>query len=227
MVELSDLLYKSPFDLTKEEQNKADELWLYSVGIEIECDKSFDYDEKFFKAIPDMMAVDTDNSEQRYRLPTGYKALVCLYRLTEGLKTHSILNEGSGIHYHTDFTDYYDDVITNMTDDDKDYILSQLDSWEYKGRYNSRNVTVDSGFNWIRFQSGFKTMECRIGEMTFHYPLLLKRILHLQSIAATLKQRCTVNQGLRRFLQEHKFDEPVRKSNYEIEQIVKRRVIKL
>ena len=119
------------------------------------------------------------------------------------------------------------EVIENLVEEDVKFMLSELDTWGYKGTYNSRNVSKHCGHCWIRFQDSFKTMECRIGEMTFHYYLLLQRILHLQSISMIIKERCTVNQGLRKFIKEHKFDEPETKSFREIEQIVKRRVIKL
>ena len=223
-----ELLYKSPLEFSIKEQSEAEKLWPYSVGIEIECDKAFDYREEIFKAIPDMMDVNTDDSEQRYRLPNGMKGMICLWNLCDELVKHSLLNLESGIHYHIDFTDSYYEVVQNLTEDDIKFMLTELDTWGYKGNYNSRGVSVTGyNYNWIRFQDSFKTMECRIGEMTFHYHLLLKRILHLQSISMIIKERCTVNQGLRKFIKEHKFDEPESKSFREIEQIVKRRVIKL
>lgn len=223
-----DLLYKSPLEFSIKEQREADKLWPYSVGIEIECDKAFDYKEEFFKAIPDIMDVNTDDSEQRYRLPTGIKGMICLRNLCDKLMRYSLVNMESGIHYHIDFTDCYNEVIENLAEEDVKFMLSELDTWGYKGSYNSCAVSKTGyGHTWIRFQDSFKTMECRIGEMTFHYHLLLKRILHLQSISMIIKERCTVNQGLRKFLKEHKFDEPETKSFREIEQIVKRRVIKL
>ena len=223
-----DLLHKSPLEFSIKEQSEAEKLWPYSVGIEIECDKAFDYREEFFKAIPDIMDVNTDNSEQRYRLPSGIKGMICLWNLCDNLVKYSLVNMESGIHYHIDFTDCYNDVTENLCDDDKNFILTELDTWGYKGNYNSRIVSkLSGGAFWIRFQNSFKTMECRIGEMTFHYHLLLKRILHLQSISMIIKERCTANQSLRKFIKEHKFDEPETKSFREIEQIVKRRVIKL
>lgn len=221
------VFYSSPFEFSKAQQNEADKLWLYSVGIEIECDKAFDYNLEYFKNIPNIMAVDTDLTEQRYRLPIGFKGMQCLWDLCEGLQRYSLLNMSSGIHYHIDFTDCYQDVIDNLSIPDKSFIIKELESWDYKGTYNRKEVTTESGFCWVRFQKGFKTMECRIGEMTFNYFLLLKRILHLQAISMTIKERCTVNKTLRDFVRDNKTVVQEATSYETIERKVKNRVIKL
>lgn len=154
----------------------------YSTGIEIECGYGVNYNRENFAAIPDIMHISNDSSEQRYRIPNGIRGIICLYFISIQLKLNSELNFGSGIHYHIDCTDCYRDLIGLFGLNSKipEWVLEELDSWNYKGTYNDRKSS------WIRFNS-LETLEIRIGEMTFEYPLLLKRIIHCNDIVRRLK----------------------------------------
>lgn len=160
----------------------------YSVGFEIECDLNKDnYDVSHFKSIPNIMAVDIDSTEQRFRIPPGIEGLTCLWHISETLKINSLYNPLSGIHYHIDMTRNWDLLNVDVVKRNNDWLLSQLDDWGYIGTFNKRGVTyVDKHYNefrstlsypWIRFQSRFKTMEIRIGEMTFDYKDIVKRMI--------------------------------------------------
>lgn len=159
----------------------------FSVGIEIECDQKATFNEEIFKDIPNIMHVQCDNSEQRFRIPNGIQGLQCLYEITENLIEFCNLNIKSGIHYHIDCTDFYDKINDKFVEDKEQEMLLELDKWCYKGTYNHRSIKFRAGHTWIRFQDSFKTMEFRIGEMTFDYKLLFNRIIHASTIVNNFK----------------------------------------
>lgn len=199
------LIHNAPFklDITDSIVQEIGLYYLpYSTGFEIECMvnvKDINIKQKFLD-IPNIIEADVNNLyEQRFRIPNGIKGIVCLFHISNLLKEYAVLNPDSGIHYHIDFTDVFDNIFlekginiygdsNNFIDNNKDYILSELDKWNYKGTYNRREVLASVGSVWVRFQSMFKTMEIRIGEMTFDYSLLFKRIVHGNEIAKTLKE---------------------------------------
>lgn len=164
----------------------------YSTGIEIECEQSAKFNVEEFINIPNIMDVNIDKFEQRFRIPPGIKGLVCLYQISNTLSKNSLLNLDSGNHYHIDFTDSYELLSEEGINDNEEWILRELDSWEYKGTYNRRACKFNTNHNWVRFQEGFKTMEIRIGEMTFDYGLLFKRITHANHIARKLKNKIDI-----------------------------------
>lgn len=163
----------------------------YSTGFEIECGYGANPDLQSFESIPDIMEVNNSSYEQRYRIPNGIKGMICLYNIADQLVLNSELNFGSGIHYHVDCSkDSEWGDIKELIHTHADWILKELDEWGYTGSYNSRGINgpVTRNFegNWVRF-NGLLTIEFRIGEMTFDYKLLLKRIIHCNSIVQRLK----------------------------------------
>lgn len=165
----------------------------FSVGIEFECLKDENFNIKDFESIPTIIDINVDSNEQRFRIPKGLKGLQCLYNISEALKKNSLLNPLSGIHYHIDCTEIYDKFTDKNVQDNETWMLKELDSWGYRGTYNRRKIKFNCGHQWIRFQSYFKTMECRIGEMTFDYELLFKRITHLSDIVRKFKSNVEHN----------------------------------
>jgi hypothetical protein len=204
----------------------------YSTGFEIECHQAEHYDVSCFTEIPNIMEVNNDSSEQRYRIPSGIKGLICLYHIAYQLQLNNIHTD-SGIHYHVDCTDlanfkenkYYqqdrNESLYSMKYLKKyeDLILSELDSWRYPGTYNTRQFA--SGGSWVRMNISFNTLEFRIGEMTFDYKVLLRRIVHLNAIMRYVK-----NQLIADYMKEH---HPILKYEEEdsIENILKNRTKKI
>ena len=188
---LEEVIRKSPLTLLalrNEDSLKIIQEFLpYSVGIEIECTRKDSYNIEVFKSIPNIMSVQGDSHEERFRIPHGIKGLLCLYCISEQLKNNNLLNLGSGIHYHIDMTDSFDLINQTFLYRHKDYILSELDKWSYVGTYNIRDITLDFGAKWVKFQNCFKTAEIRIGEMTFDYEVLVDRIIDACRIIKTLK----------------------------------------
>lgn len=188
-INYEELLTKAPF-VFKEDNVEAVEaastLLTRSVGIEIECykkDEGFNLED--FTSILNILDVNIDDNEQRFRIPSGLKGFQCLYQITKALKKNSALNLGSGIHYHIDMTDVFDKI--QMYEEkvkEAKWILEELDSWNYTGTYNKRKISTT--LTWVRIQSYFKTLEFRIGEMTFDYTLMCTRILHLIDICDKL-----------------------------------------
>ncbi len=201
--------------LSEKDIAKANLYLPYSVGIEIECpwkeekkivDGQNDgtevtnpyihsYIDSFkksssFRDIPNIMDVSCDMNEKRFRIPNGVKGLICLYLISEQLAMKCELNPLSGIHYHIDMTHSFDEVSDNVSQVEAEFILSELEREWIPGDYNSR--TIGTSHNWIRKQSSFKTFEFRIGEMTFDYSLLLKRIRHASSLVSYLN----INRGI-------------------------------
>lgn len=180
-------------EIRHEDYEKLISLWSYDVGIEIECSAIKDYHSNELRSLCGKIPFkefDFSSLEQRFRLPAGFKGFLCLGLLSEFMAENFYLNPDSGIHYHIDFTDVYDNCISDVTVKDVEkYILQELESWNYIGAFNRKEVKIGTiCATWVRFQNGFKTMEVRIGEMTFDYNLLLQRILHLQEIAKKVKE---------------------------------------
>ena len=161
----------------------------YSVGFEIE---TITENIRIFDEIPYLIENKSSISELRFRIPNGIKGIQCLFNISIYLKKYAELNPDSGIHYHIDCTDVYDLFNTDFIDKYSDYILTELDKWEYKGTYNPRKCIFSENRNWVRFKKSYKTMEIRIGEMTFDYELLFERIRHSSEIVKTLKDKLLV-----------------------------------
>lgn len=174
-------------------KNVAETYLPYDTGIEIECGYkeniySSDF-RKYLLRIPNIKEVDCDQSEQRFRIPNGIKGMICLWNISEILKDKALLNPKSGIHYHIDLSDISTEQFNVLKEihcnNPNSFILKSLKSWKYTGNYNTWNVSTIK--HAVRFHSQYKTLEIRIGEMTFDYELLIKRILHCQNIVRSLK----------------------------------------
>lgn len=168
--------------------NQVNSILPYSTGFEINACLGTNYSKDNFDNIPDILDVDDYEHEQRYRIPNGIKGLICLYHVSKQLKLNCELNPDAGIHYHIDcktdeswgrIRDYFSDNKNN------EWILEELDTWKYPGDYNKRGINPGNG-NWLRMNA-LNTAEFRIGEMTFDYNLMLKRIRHCNSIIKRLK----------------------------------------
>jgi hypothetical protein len=157
----------------------------FSTGFEIECNQLPSFDVTDFESIPYIMAVNCDSWEQRFRIPPGIKGFICLYSICEKLKTNSSLNLSSGIHYHIDMSDVGNEFIFKPAR--KKHILEELDSWKYQGNYNDRRFSSSKG-NWVRFPTYNNSVEIRIGEMSFDYRVLVKRIIHCNKLILEAKQ---------------------------------------
>lgn len=193
-------VYTSPLALLsikdKDLINRIDNYLPYSIGIEIECGKSSTFNIDLFKNIPDIMSVNIDDSEQRFRIPNGLRGLICLYNLCQVLAISSEINLGSGHHYHVDMTNTYHLLSSEFVKDNRKWILDELDSWEYKGNYNKRDIEFNTSHNWVRFQSEFKTAEFRIGNMTFDYTVIVRRLIHACSIIRKLNKQLVDNEDI-------------------------------
>lgn len=161
----------------------------YSIGIEIECNKSPTFNIANFYNVPDIMDVSIDSNEQRFRIPNGLRGLICLFNICYELKLNSELNPDSGHHYHIDMTNTYHLLNNSIINKNEKWILNELNSWRYKGTYNTRQIHFNAGHNWMRFQSSFKTAEIRIGNMTFDYEVIIKRLIHACDIIQTLNKQ--------------------------------------
>lgn len=191
---LEDTIYNNPLALLA--LDNAEEIGLsvlpYSVGIEFECFKKDNYDEASFKAIPNILDVRVDSGEQRYRIPNGIKGLICLYNLCDLLQEYSMINEGSGNHCHCDFSECdFNFIDETFIKNNEDWVLKELDTWNYKGTYNARNFNLYKG-GWAGFRKERDSLEFRIMEMSFLYPILLKRIVHICEISKKLKQNLEI-----------------------------------
>lgn len=195
---LEDLIYTNPLALSllkdKEDIDKANSYLPYSTGFELECFKKSIFNIETFKTIPDILDINCNSDEQRYRIPNGIVGLICLYNISQQLKINSELNLGSGVHYHVDCTDCYSLLEDNLLIKNKDYILKELDTWDYKGTYNKKGLNLKSSSSgaWLRTNQ-LQTLEFRIGEMTFDYSLLAKRIIHCNKIVKCVKDQILVN----------------------------------
>lgn len=219
MGNINDIILSTPLAL--ESSNDVDILGLYylpySTGFEVECDVKSGCNKTAFTSIPNIMEADINNYEQRFRIPNGLDGLKCLYRISLALKQEAEFNPLSGIHYHVDCTDVYHLFTKEFINEHSKWILEELDTWNYKGTYNPRSCEFSSNRNWTRFKSSTQTMEFRIGEMTFDYELLVKRIIHCNKIVRTLKND----------LIETNEESIIKEYDLDYEKIINNRVIKL
>lgn len=187
-----ELIQHAPLQLLKLKEPKliayANSLWPRDVGIEVETMMQ-EYDSnEVFQHIPKLIEDESSTSELRFRLPSGIDGIISLYQLSQWLIKTQKLNPKSGIHYHIDMTDsiYWDKFDENCSEFTKhflkkqEWLLKELDKWGYSGHFNTREISTTK--RWVRLHKWYHTMEFRIGEMTFDYELLLKRILHCQRL---------------------------------------------
>lgn len=202
---LRECIFKSPVNLSSLPESMrviVNSYIPYSTGIEIEChmkhgmelSECISFDRKVYGA--GFIFTGFDMYEKRFRLHSGVQGLIELYHMTEIAKEYFLLNSKSGIHYHIDMTDVYDYLPTEcdyMTgklpsiDIMFPWLLKELDEWGYTGNFNRRGIGVSKQW-WVRPCEYLKTLEFRIGEMTFDYEVLVKRILHCQSIVKRIKK---------------------------------------
>lgn len=170
----------------------------YSIGMETECDNGPNFNLEFLKNIPDLINTNIDDYEKRFRIPNGIKGLCCLYNIAEELKVNCCLTS-SGNHYHCDFSDKvfingefktYFELINNhkFIEQNKEFILKELDKWEYPNTYNKRDMTTYKD-SWASLRSNYNTIEFRIGEMSFDYEVLVNRVLHVSLLSSLLKDK--------------------------------------
>ncbi len=164
------------------------------TGIEIECqlkdEGGYWREPKVFDDIPDLVEFKGTGDEQRFRIPKGIKGLVCLWNICAALKKYAKLNLGSGIHYHINFAEAqkmigygYENLFIS---ENNDWLMKAIKSWNYKGRYNRMEFTDSK--TAVKYHSYHQTIEYRIGEMTFDYELMIKRIIHCQNMTYLLKK---------------------------------------
>lgn len=189
---INEIIKVFPLALDKEDEdviNLALEYLPYSTGFEIECNCNEDrHKRSLFQTIGLLDCDVNNNDEQRFRITNGIEGLNQLFKIAELLPETMNFNLESGIHYHIDCTDIWDKLDKDVINLVSKYILDELDTWEYKGNYNQRKCEFSESRYWTRFKTFTKTMEFRIGEMTFDYELLFKRITHCNEIVRNIKE---------------------------------------
>ncbi len=184
---LKEAILKDPNIIQDEENVKelALDLIPYSTGFEIECLVS---ETAPFQNLELMDYSYSSDGEIRFRIQNGLKGFLQLKQISDTLLEYGNLNPNSGIHYHIDFTDKWDvDLIRRTIPSCSSWILEELDTWEYKGTYNSREISINNYSTWVKFNN-LHTMEFRLGNMTFDYDILATRIIHCNDIARRFKK---------------------------------------
>lgn len=180
-------LLLSNYDNTVKEL--ADYYLPYSTGFEIECCNKDNVPLNIYRTIDYIIEAPCEEDELKFRIPKGIRGIKCLYLISESLRENAMLNPNSGIHYHVDFSDDWNLLSKEEVKNNSKWILEELDTWEYKGTFNSRECEFSERRNYTRFKNSTKTMEFRIGEMTFNYQLLFKRIIHVNDIVRRFKEK--------------------------------------
>lgn len=181
------LLCSLPFNL----QREADAYLPYETGIEIECHCIDPWElDKQLRKIDGILEASSESDEVRIRLTTGIRGMRALEQALVIITERCQLNPGSGIHYHIDCRGCFGNILefsmVKIRRDDN-WILKALDSWNYKGNYNSRSIG-ECKSHWVRLCKTYLTLEFRIGEMTFDYTLILQRIKSAQNIVHKIKE---------------------------------------
>lgn len=169
----------------KQVLEQLDNLIPYSSAIEIECGKKEDYNQQSFESIPNIMEVRNDSYEQRYRIPNGIRGIICIYHISRQLKINSVPTKSS-IHYHIDCEEYYKQISSSLNKENQEWILSELDTWLEEDTAHNRCLG-----SWFRSNS-LGTVEFRLGEMTFDYNIMLKRIIHCNSMVKKIRTNLSI-----------------------------------
>lgn len=182
--------------LPEKQQLIVDRQFPYSFGIEWEINTSnipMLYPESMlhlslplkFSRYTNIYRIDQNETEFRQRFWPGKHGLLQLYWVCEFLKKTSHPNPLSGLHYHIDCTDVDDFLRFTTFCETQDWVLDALISWGYTGTYNKWTISMYK--NAVRMHHGYDTIEFRIGEMSFDYSLIVKRVKHCQAIVQRLK----------------------------------------
>lgn len=180
----------------------------YSTGIEMSIETRFLFKEstyEHFKYKPtgafycesiekefNLIDCYCDTHEFKFRIKPGIQGMISLYNMCEFLKQYAIFNpsDKAGNHYHIDCSeiDRFWEFSSLSTYMDNIWALDSLKSWNYKGSYNPYVITGrKSGV--ISFREKFSTIEFRLGESSFDYSLIIKRIIHAQNIVKKFKKQ--------------------------------------
>ena len=176
-------------------QQIANNLIPRNTGIEIECLQGPNFDIKYFQKIK-LEELYIAEEEHKFQIHAGIKGMNEIFKVCECLKEYSLFTD-SGIHYHINTGPHFK-MLREMKDtkwDCEDYncfswVLKELEAWNYKGAYNSKRIGNEKK-SWVYFHQYYSTAEFRIGEMSFDYELIIKRILHCHSIVKRM-----IRQGL-------------------------------
>jgi hypothetical protein len=192
LINIEEAIYRFPLSLNSIKNeiliNQINQFLPYSTGIEIECRQSSHFKLSKFENIPDIMDVQCDSGEQRFRIPNGIKGMICLFNICKQLKLNSELNPLSGIHYHIDMTDVFHLLTKELVDKNKEWILIELDKWEdAKNTFQKRDCRINDRC-YVNFQSQFKTAEIRIGTQSFDYAFIIKRIIEANQMIRKFKE---------------------------------------
>lgn len=183
----------------------------YSTGIEMSIESTPFFDESIYKNFKNkpvtrylgnimeiiktefnLIDCDIDSNESKFRIKPGIEGMISLYNLCEFLKQYAIFNpsDKAGNHYHIDCSeiDSFWEFSSFITLTNNEWALDSLKSWNYKGSYNPYRITSRKD-GVISFRERFSTIEFRLGESSFDYSLIIKRIIHAQNIVKKLKQQ--------------------------------------
>lgn len=140
--------------------------------------------------------------EQKFRVVSGINGLIAIDLACKFLQKYFIFNEKSGIHYHIDMTGCsfghiednphifcynparFKPIAINPVISS---VLESLSSWNYKGVYNAKGIQYDDKLWWATYRENYKTLEIRIGEMTFDYSIMSKRAIQGCEIVKKIK----------------------------------------
>jgi hypothetical protein len=162
-----------------------------------------------------IMAYRCHTSETSVRFHKGLKGLQGIQEFSKILMEYYLWNNLAGTHFHVDFTDCPESVklgkgynkspyfeafkeydIEVESEDNKsnivsktveNFILEELDLWEYSGTYNQRVFLPFKG-GWCCYRQYVETMEVRCGNMFFTYHDLIEKVNHLGYIFTVVKQ---------------------------------------
>lgn len=155
----------------------------YSCGVEFECFKKDNYNKKYFTDIHNILDVEVDPNEQRYRIPNGLNGLICLYDICEGMRKFSKVDLASSNHYHIDMTDVRESTHGHkkFQDDNNGWIIEELKKWGTAMNYNEVR-------GWYKYNF-LGTLEIRIGEPTFEYSMIARRLIQSCDMVRRLKYK--------------------------------------
>ena len=142
---------------------------------------------------------DITFNEHKIRIE-GHSQLTGLYDILSDMKKYCRLNTASGVHIHVDLSDVFKKhstrrsemvALNNIGNHFKKYMQPRLNEIEqifypgskYDGEYNRyKDVSTDKLHHWVAIRNNLKSIEFRIGPMTFEYTDIIRWCVELNKM---------------------------------------------
>lgn len=144
---------------------------------------------------------DDGGHENKVRIRAGVDGAITLWKFLNLLKERTRFNDKGCIHYHVGIRDFYTYIPSqvrygnsNTTEWAKfqrliEPILQELDTWGYQEEISGsqRRRISECKWSYVRIHPGHYTAEFRIGEPSYDYQTVMKRVIHIHQLVKKMR----------------------------------------